>query len=602
MDNSFGQLLRECRMETKLTQKELGQKIHLDGSMISRFEKERASPNQSTLQAIINALALYDIPREKLDQLWKAAGYYRTQVFDVPVADPVVAFIQQEFEKLNPEERELLSQDLRSIIEIDQAYFSAKKASGQRRWNLAGEALLSLRDLLERRIQHWYLRIDEELGWCRHSDGLYTEAAQHYESALWSARQLNDLRKQGEILIKLGDGHRRRGGLDWDIAHERYNEAKEIFENLGDRIRVADCLRKLAGAYLFQGRPDKAKPLCEESLKICKDEGYNRGLYKGVQHKAWVCRMLGQWGEATRLCEEALAIVNRVTSDDWELAKALLYLGDAYRLQRRIGEAKKVYGEALEIFLKYKDMGITVELFSSKIQLGLGKVYLKQPGRELRARLLLNESLEAHRGLKEDFRIAEVLSEQGDLLLKLGRLEEAEMRLQQAGERLRRLGNTFYYAIALVTLCELYYEKRDSDRVYRTAETARSVDNGLIDYQLARIEFTVGKAHIAEGRFAEASDAFCVASEKALSFNDETFREVRDDMFNEVDRVVQEIALEVALQLCESYIGFWENKEVAPAKQGLVRESLEATRQKQEQIRTLMPITDNVGGPAIPVV
>ena len=37
MGNDFGQLLRELRIEAKLTQKQLGDKIHIDGSTISRF-------------------------------------------------------------------------------------------------------------------------------------------------------------------------------------------------------------------------------------------------------------------------------------------------------------------------------------------------------------------------------------------------------------------------------------------------------------------------------------------------------------------------------------------------------------------------------------
>ena len=102
MGDSFGKLLRHYRDEAKLKQKELGQKVHIDGSMISRFEAGTSRPSSSTLQEIINVLALHDVPREKLDQLWEVAGYSRIKI-EKPVADPVVVFIQQEFEKLAPE-------------------------------------------------------------------------------------------------------------------------------------------------------------------------------------------------------------------------------------------------------------------------------------------------------------------------------------------------------------------------------------------------------------------------------------------------------------------------------------------------------------------
>lgn len=612
MEKDFRKLLSERRSDAGLTQKQLADKIHIDDSMISRFEKGRARPSPSTLQDLINALALYDIPRAELDELWEAAGYYRSRIMDAPVAHPTVEFIHQEFQNLTPEAAELLSADLRSIIEIAQEYFLAQRDSKQRKWGRANTALEGLREHLERRVQHWYLRIDEALGWCNYSMGHYAQALRYYGSALWSARQLGGhrqhaqmRRKEAQILIKQGDAHRRIGGQeDWTQARKSYKEAQHIFDkDLEDKAEVATCLRKIAGAYLFEGLPDKAEEFWTESLEICRAENDHVGVYKALQHKAWAYDMLGRWQEATKLYQEALDMVQQTVedarSDGWELAKGLRYLGDAYRLQREYEEAEKTYKKALRALeipeTPAPGREVHANLILGMIELGLAQVHLKQPGRHAYARDRLNASMRAHLQLGEDFSIYRVLAEQGDLLLKLGRLEAAESRLQMASNKLGELGNVFYFANTLATLCDLYYKKGDFDKLFDTAEAARQADNGLIDYHLARVELFAARAHVDQGAYEpQASDAFCEATERALNFNKWSFGEVAGAVLREVDRAAQNIAPDVALQLCESCIQFWDSKlqELDPSKQELVGGWLETMREKHTQVKMFRPIDD----------
>lgn len=599
---SFGPLLRKFRQEAKLTQQELAQMIHVTGSMISRLETELSPPSLSIVQAIITALATKDLPRIELDQMREVAGFSQS-ISDAPVADPIIPLINQEFEKLRPEYRKLLSADLLGRIEIAQSYFSAEIAMEQRKLRLAEKILSSLVDLLERRTAPWYLRIDESKGRCLYGTGDYAVAVLHYDSALWRARQLDDLSKEAEILIQQGDAQRRRGGAYWNVAHQCYSEAEKIFQNLNNHVRVAHCLRKIAGVYLFQGLPNDALALCEKSLTICREEGDDRGIYKALQHMTWAFDMLGRWREATELCEEAFSIVRRVTSDVWELVAALRYLGDAYRIERqvkftgngyhitrRIEEAEKTYKEVLNILHEHGKEEIREKLDSNLARLGLGKIYLKQPGREHEAKLFLNEGLRDYLELGEDFRVFDFLSEQGSLLLKLGSLEEAEMRLQTASNHFKDLENIFHYAHTLASLCELYYEKPDLKRVYSTAEVARNIDNGLINYHLARIEFIVGKSQVSEERYVEAVESFCTASHKALDFNYESFGEVCNDILDEIERIAREMTPEVAVQICDSYINYWDKQEKVSTKQRSIQEGTEAVLRKKEKIKAFMPI------------
>jgi len=567
----------------------------MDGSMISRFERGEADLKPSTLQEITNVLGLHNVPRDRLDRLWEAAGYYPTHI-DSPVAHPVVVYVQQEFEKLEPELRDLLSDDLRSIIETDQGYFSSRKDIRQRKWDPAAQSLQYQRNRLERLIQLWYLRIDKDLGWCRYSTGRYAEAVQYYQSALWSARSLGDLAKQAEILISLGDTHRRIGGEGWARARQLYRSAGSILgDNLGDQRGVADCLRKTAGAYLFEGKPNKAMPLLEETLFISNTHNYPEGVYRGLQHQSWAFDLLGRWDEATALCEDALARVKKVDPHSWELAKAYRYLADAYRLQGRTNKAKDAYEQALGLLQAAEDReGVHAQLLMGGIELGLGKVHLRIPGGEMNARSSLNKALDTTLALGEDFAVAEVLGEQGELLLRLGRMQEAEVRLQMAREQLKRLGNIFHYANVLATLCALYYQKGAAffDQLYETAEAAREADDGLIDCHLARVELAVGKAHMHEEAYLNALDAFAKGSEKAFGFNDQTFRDVCGSISAEVDRTLQRVGPELGIRLCESQIAFWQDRlgVLKGSARQLVGEWMDIMRQRQKELEALKPV------------
>jgi tetratricopeptide (TPR) repeat protein len=206
----------------------------------------------------------------------------------------------------------------------------------------------------------------------------------------------------------------------------------------------------------------------------------------------------------------------------------------------------------------------------------------------------LNESLDVHRGLGEDFRIAQVWAEQGSLLLRLGRqLDEAEIRLKQAGDRFRRYGNVYYHASVLASLCELCYKRKDYDGVYQIAKEAGSIDNGLIDYFFGKIGLVVGKTHFDQGRPAEAIDALCAASERALSFNAQSFEELHGEILVEADHVAREIAPETAVQLCESYEEFWQNRDLGSIERESVARLLQAVRRKREAVKALTPVGAN---------
>jgi tetratricopeptide (TPR) repeat protein len=564
----FGRLLETCRTAAGLTQKRLAEELHVDASLLSRFESGRI-PNAAMLQSIVNALTLKDVPPSQLDSLWESAGHYRTGFQGTVVAHPVVDTVQEEFQRLEPGAQSVLSADIRTVIAISQAHRGAKQAAQKRRWKEAGSALEETRKRLDEYIQQWYVLVDEDLGSVLSSDGRYEEAAQYLESALWSARGLGDRQREAGILVRLGDANRRRGGWYWESSKEQYEQSEKTYELLSDLMGQAKCLRKLAGLHLYQGRPDLALPLCEGSLRIASLQHDLPSMYKAMQHMGWAYDMLGRWDEATGLFEEALTMVKQVSADRWDEAKALRYLGDAYRLQRRAGDAERCYLDAQAIMKEFLDTGREAGLLLAKIQLGLAHVYSKDRSRQGEAQGYLNESLRVHLESGEDFQVAENLRELGELLLRLNRLDGAEMRLNQACSRLAKLGNDFCHSLALATLCELHLRTGSDTKVRQTAGDVVKMEKkvpGLLSYQVARVTLISGLTSLRAADHEQALRDFREASERALSFNATFASEICGDVLSALRSLACEGALPIALGLCRAYLSFWDEVAARPSR------------------------------------
>jgi tetratricopeptide (TPR) repeat protein len=174
---------------------------------------------------------------------------------------------------------------------------------------------------------------------------------------------------------------------------------------------------------------------------------------------------------------------------------------------------------------------------------------------ELDALNLLNQALEIQRKRGEDFRVTEILSEVGNLWLKLGRQELAKRYLFQAAERFANLNNIFHYAKTLALICELYFDEPNFERLLQTAHEARNLESSEVDYHLdyhlAQVEYWVGMVRVEENNFAEAAASWQEALRRALNVNPVAFTELVDEISSQIDGISAEISPRIAVQLCE---------------------------------------------------
>lgn len=596
-ENEFGELLRECRKLAKFSQKDLARALgYSDGTMISRWEKRPESgespliPPGTIVQGIIDALASRKVPRERLEDLWKAAGYGTARDIDSTLG-AIVSVVHDHFQALDTDaERNLFGKDLRSVVQFDHAHFEGMSAYDMHLWATSKEKLMEAANEFMEFTQSWILRNHPALGYSLYSDGKYSDAIDYYNSALAAARALKDRSSEGEILIKLGDAERRHTPRKWLSALGHYKSAQKIFRIEHNAERKVDCARRIAGLCLFQGQPRKALRLLTTIQASCEKTGDVKKLYKIWQHLSWAYDLIGDWSEASRLSNAAVQVVRRL-GDDWELAIALRYHGDALRIQRKDDDAIRDYRTSLQILKSFESKNVPIKLHVGMVKLGLSKVYQRMSGHEGEALKYLNESLEEHKELGESFRLAQILLEQAELLMRFGDFAEAENRLNQAIDSFELWGNQYYYLMGLAILCELYFKWKRYDSVLQTAATAMQAKYEFSNYQVAMISLVVGKTLIAQEKYEDAAEAFFSSSMRAIDFNAETFSEVQNEIESEVDRIALEVDPRVAREIVGSYADRIDNSGQKITSKSQYAQLPTKLRDKQNRIVGLEPVT-----------
>lgn len=565
-EQTFGKLLRECRKRAKLTQLELAKSCNFsDGSMISRFESANTIPNSQTLQLITTALEFENIERDTLDQLWILSYHQIPKNNNANNIFPNLEFAKLLLNSLDNQRRSVLQNDLKNFLELQQKYKQAQEIARGKNWDEAVKKFLKIQEEMGMLVQRWNIRINQNLGHSYYSRGSFGEAIWHFEIALMTAKAVGKKEIAAKINNGLGDVHRRFGGADrCKKARKHYNDAREIYESIDDKLGKAKCFRRIAGSYVFEGLPLKAIEYCKQSEKICISESDKKGHYKVLQHFAWVYCMIGQWGKAIEKCEEAYEMIpkDKDPKSEWEQIKGLRYLGDVYRVAREYDKAEEYYNAALQLFgelKKSRTYGLTL--------LGLSKILIKQQDREYEAKQKLDEGFSFHGGVGDDFRAIDYLVEEGQILIKIGEFDDAKIKLNYARDKYWELRNYYHYFRAQSSLCYLYYEMGDAgiDNIISIAteiskiiskEAKEVYSMGILDYHLAQINFYYGSARAKRGLLPAATRAWHYASEKAINFNTKTFEEIINKFNNE------SIYLEddVKDKLIRSVHNFWQEK------------------------------------------
>ena len=175
----------------------------------------------------------------------------------------------------------------------------------------------------------------------------YAEARARYAEAQPIYRAIGDRLGEANCIQALGDVHVQLS--EYAEALARYAEAQPIHRAMGDRLGEANCIQALGDVHVSLAEYAEARARYAEAQPIYRAIGARLGEANCDFGLADVDRFEKSWAAAAVGYERALAFY-RSAGVAFNTALALQRLGYTARGAGDIGQARRYFGEALDIF------------------------------------------------------------------------------------------------------------------------------------------------------------------------------------------------------------------------------------------------------------
>jgi tetratricopeptide (TPR) repeat protein len=224
-------------------------------------------------------------------------------------------------------------------------------------------------------------------------------------------------------------------------------EARTIYQSVGDLAGTARVLHTMAEVPLDQGNVVSAQSLYEQALAIARRVGDERGIARELGNLGFVFQAQGEWAQAEQFQRESLAASKEIGARTIEAGR-LGILGQILRAQGRLREASAQNQESLVM-----------------------------------AREIGNGELEAID-----------LSDAGDLAADRGDLGEALRQYGQSLRIFRAIGEKGYEAAVLVEIGHVRFEQGDKAAARALYQQALAMQKPLeVKGDLAQTQVAMGE-------------------------------------------------------------------------------------------------------------
>ncbi len=173
-------------------------------------------------------------------------------------------------------------------------------------------------------------------------------AIQAYKRAIQLQTQLGKPAELARSWERLGDLYFELRD-DVGLATEAYNQALQLYREVGDRLGEANTLRAIGDVLQFLNQSREALQRYDAALALYRDVGDRLGEAYTLQAIGDVLQFLDQRSEALQRYDAALALYREVGSRLGE-ANTLRAIGDVLQFLKQSREALQRYDAALALF------------------------------------------------------------------------------------------------------------------------------------------------------------------------------------------------------------------------------------------------------------
>jgi len=208
------------------------------------------------------------------------------------------------------------------------------------------------------------LRMARGLAWFWNAQGYWSEGRIWLENALAhaDAEEVNDLVSQARTRIALGNLITFQG--DYVVAQSQFTQSLKIFQELGDRLRIAVTLERLGWLAREQGDVATSRARLEETLILSKELNEDLLTCQVTNTLAETMIMQGDIIMAKNLLEENLVFARRLGGFE-SIGWALNHLRHVAQIQGEYKRAMELHEESLPLFqeLGKKYIGVPESLY-----------------------------------------------------------------------------------------------------------------------------------------------------------------------------------------------------------------------------------------------
>ncbi len=293
------------------------------------------------------------------------------------------------------------------------------------------------------------------LGWLAYlseQTGDLPTALSYNQKALVLAQEAGNKRKQGILLNNIAAIYKDRGDLDHALTLNM--ESLALHMELKDTVGIATTYNNLGLIYQGQGKIEEALDHFSKALQVYEVKHDTEGMATALQNIGAIYKEQKEFDAALLNIRRSLAI-SLGSGDKYSAGYALNSLGGIHESNHRLDSARYYYQQALQVRTSIEDQ--QGQAYTLK---NLGNVY-EQLFQHDEAIAAYQKSLLLFETLEDKWGLAKVTQEYGTLLLKQGKLADAEQYLQKSIRLARELGYPADISAAALPLQQLYRQKGD---------------------------------------------------------------------------------------------------------------------------------------------